>query len=147
MQRSKGSIRPGSVTAIYDGYTFWGYVNGVKNEFGPLRFDWRPAMKDARRELYSRTSRIDLDTTSGMNEQDRLTAEMVVEHVKWWDVQGRDGVLPLNAESVNKLPDEMASALFKIITCQQASDIDPAWPNDGVEIPPKTFDESVDEGN
>lgn len=126
-QNGSASSRAGEFAALEDGYTERGYVAAAPGQHPAVRFEFRRLTVEERRAWARRVGRIRKDADDG--EFDAMAAELVAQHVAWWDVTLPSGkTLEISeARIARSLKPELTTRILEIVSGQRPSDLDPEW--------------------
>lgn len=107
-------------TFIPDGYTRPGYIRRVPGLHGALRFTYRPLLPDERDALVRETGK------RSAAEFGALTRKMLQKHVTEWDNKHEGQALPIDNETLRRLPPPMYTKLENIVSGYTPSDLEEA---------------------
>lgn len=112
---------------IEDGYNRPGYIEGRRNMFDDLRFEYRPMLYVDRRKI------LDKSREPG---QAAVAIKTIVRHLGEWDLKkpvrvdgkitGKE-VVKISEEEVWRVHPDLMEAIFLIVCGQIPSDTDPNW--------------------
>ena len=103
-----------------DGYTRRGFIKARENDYGPLHFEYRPALPEERDEV------MHVVRTKASGHANAVVRQLIAKQLVSWDVTNpkTGGAVEPTAESVRRLPPHMYDRLYFIIVGVQASDPD-----------------------
>jgi len=108
-----------------DGYTEQGFIKADHHLHGELRFKFRPVLVERRSQHLAK-----IEDVTG-DEFDRVTAKIVNDHLKEWDLKDAKGeVVEITPKWLLRLKPQLFVRLHSIIIGTDTSDTDPKWKDD-----------------
>jgi hypothetical protein len=105
-----------------DGYTEPGYLTAVPGKTVEMRFTFRPMLSEEKRALLEAVEKM-----KPTAEVIKIASELA-ERIKSWDLaDGKQNILPITVAAVRRLKPSIFWSLWRIVSGDDASDIDPQW--------------------
>ena len=107
---------------IPDGYVSKGYIEGVPQLYGELRFRFRPVLMEESSEFFEQGARLKA------READRRTAKLLKDKMVEWDLKDLKGdLLDIDVPVLLRLNRRLFQRLAAIVLGTEPCDLDPQW--------------------
>lgn len=110
---------------IADGYNCPAFIKGVPLLYEDLRFTFRPMLADKRAALVASFENLKADAA------ERKAMDAVAGHIANWDLTNAKGeVVAVSGAACCRLPYMLWRRVYHIVLGNEASDVDPTWPDE-----------------